>query len=174
MKHLIATLICIALLVLMVGIYGAMLGGLFRDFAEGKPFDPTTVTAMFSPLIYRKVLIGFIIAIGFAVLDIQALFARPDDASSGAQARNQPLKFAALRARRYLLPVVVLFYAGLFSRLTGDSSRVERFVNDYDAYVFLALLGLARRPLNMTVGEGVGYVSNAISGFLKGIAEGNH
>lgn len=175
MKHLVASLLCIALLVLMVGIFGAILGGTFRDFISGRPFDPATVTAMFSPLVYRKVLIASIVAMAFAVLDIQALFSRADDPTSYVLPRSVPLGFAALRARRYLLPVMVMLYLGLFFRLIeGTWGGTGRFATDYDAYIFAALFAPARRPLNTTVADGFNYITKGIGEFLEGLGKGSH
>lgn len=173
MRHLVACLLCIVLLALMVAIFGVVLGGTFRDFATGKSFDPATVMAMFSPLQYRKVLIASIVAMAFAMLDIRALVSRTGNSSRYVQPQSVPLKFAALRARRYLLPIVVLFYLGLFIRLTEGSRGTGSYVTEYDAFIFVGLFAIARRPLNWTVGHVFTYLSQGGSDFLKEIGHGS-
>src|SRR4051794_20689535 len=100
----------------MVGLFGLVMVGSYKDFASGKPFDVTDFAEIFSPLIYRKTLIALIVAMGFALLDIQALVSRSEEAGASGSPftpRNSPLGFVALRARRYLMPVVVMLYLGL-------------------------------------------------------------
>lgn len=173
MIRLIASLVCVVLLVFMVGVYGLIEAGAYKAFADGDPFDPAMFGAMFSPLIYRKVLLAFIVAMAFAVLDIKALVSHPEeDENSEFAPKTDPLGFAALRARRYVLPVFALFYLGLWSRLTTGAEGIENFFKAYDSFVYAGLFLLSRRTLDKTIGETVGFSLVYTADLLKTFARG--
>lgn len=174
MIRLVASLVCIALLVLMVAAYGLILAGAYKDFAEGRPFDPAKFGAMFSPLLYRKVLIAFIVAMGCAVFDIRAIVSHSeDDITSEFTPKSDPLGFAALRARRYVLPVFVLFYLCLFSRLTVGSQGTENFLGNFDSYIFIGLFAASRRPLNWSLNHVGIFITNSVTEFIEGFSGGS-
>jgi hypothetical protein len=157
----------------MVGLLGLIMAGSYKDLATGKPFDASDITEMFSPLIYRKTLLALFVATGFAVVDIDALVSQPADSSgSPFTPRNRPLGYAALRARRYLMPVIVMLYLGLLSRYFNGSERSTSYITPYDKYIFIVLVFVARRPLNWTIPKVWEAVSNQTGDFLKPIANG--
>lgn len=153
---------------LLVGFYEFVDMGGLAEVASSRRFEPSSLMRMFAPDRYRLTLIAALVALIFAVLDIQCLWWRVETQNPNEpQPRDNPLGYLAMRARRYFLVLFVVSYLAVVEQTIGLKTlgMIPVFLFKHLPYFFLALFLLARRPNNWSP-------IDAMSAALRMIAEG--